>query len=53
MPYPFSKGVFICGESIYVSTKAGPEECERIRQGLEDTLNEITARADRFFKHGD
>lgn len=49
MPYPFSKGVFICGEPIGVSAKAGPGEMEEIRRALEDRLNEITDRADGFF----
>jgi lysophospholipid acyltransferase (LPLAT)-like uncharacterized protein len=52
VPYPFSKGVFICGEPIYVKRRTGPEECEKIRRGLEDALNEITARADGFFNEG-
>lgn len=49
LPYPFSKGVFICGEPRHVDSSAGPEEMERARLGLEKALNELTARADSYF----
>ncbi|MBI5560982.1 MAG: hypothetical protein HY883_06885 [Deltaproteobacteria bacterium] len=49
MPYPFSKGVFICGDPIVVSKDAGPGELEKKRRELETRLNELTDWADRFF----
>lgn len=49
LPYPFTMGVFICGEPINVPEDAGPEEMENYRRKLEDTLNELTAKADSFF----
>jgi len=49
LPYPFSRGVFICGEPVTIAKDAGPEEMERVRAGLEGTLNELTRRADGFF----
>lgn len=49
MPYPFSKGVFIYGDPIYVKADASDAEMEAFRVKLEDTLNEITGRADAYF----
>ncbi|MEK7679385.1 MAG: hypothetical protein AAB356_04260 [Deltaproteobacteria bacterium] len=53
MPYPFSQGVFICGEPLYVNKGAGPEEMEEARARLEATLTRLTREADGvFIKHG-
>lgn len=49
MPYPFTKGVFICGEPIYVDADADNTRMEAARLDLENALNELTARADDFF----
>ncbi|MBI2413704.1 MAG: lysophospholipid acyltransferase family protein [Deltaproteobacteria bacterium] len=49
LPYPFSKGVFICGEPILVDAKSGPEEMEASRVKLEETLNKLTREADGYF----
>ncbi|MBI5643298.1 MAG: lysophospholipid acyltransferase family protein [Deltaproteobacteria bacterium] len=49
LPYPFSKGVFICGDPLYVKADAGSAEMEEARQKLENSLNELTAKADSFF----
>ncbi len=49
MPYPFTKGVFICGEPIYVDADADDARMEAARTGLESALNELTARAEGFF----
>lgn len=51
LPYPFSKGVFICGEPISVDEKSGPVEMEAARARLEDTLNKLTREADGYFAH--
>jgi lysophospholipid acyltransferase (LPLAT)-like uncharacterized protein len=54
MPYPFSRGVFICGEPIYVNKGAEPEEMEEARARLEATLTRLTREADGFFiKHSE
>lgn len=53
MPYPFSKGVFICGDPVVVDRDAGPEELEKKRCELEVKLNELTRRVDRFFEGKD
>ncbi len=49
LPYPFSRGVFICGEPVYVSASAAEVEMEEKRREIEDTLNILTGRADSFF----
>lgn len=50
MPYPFSKGVFICGDPIELGEDAGPAEMEEARLRLEKTLRDITAAADSHFE---
>jgi len=50
IPYPFSRGVFICGEPIYIKRDSSPEELEEGRLLLERTLRELTERADGYFR---
>jgi len=50
MPYPFSRGVFVCGEPLYVRAEAGPEEMEEARAALEKSLVEATSTADSRFE---
>ena len=49
VPYPFSRGVFIWGEPIWVPREADAAECEARRAELERALNEITDRADSWW----
>ena len=49
LPHLFSKGVFIWGEPIYVSKDADKEELERKRIELEESLKDITKKADSYF----
>ncbi len=49
LPLPFSRGVFIFGEPVFVASDAGDDEMESRRRELEAELNEITRRADNFF----
>lgn len=49
LPYPFSRGVFICADPIRVERDAGAEEMEDARKRLEETLCRITAEADGYF----
>jgi lysophospholipid acyltransferase (LPLAT)-like uncharacterized protein len=49
IPYPFSKGIYIWGDPIFVPREAAPEESELKRKELEDALNRITQQADRLF----
>ena len=49
LPYPFSKGVFIWGEPIYVDPNGNRTHLEERRALLERRLNELTKRADHYF----
>lgn len=48
MPLPFSDGVFLWGDPIEIPRDADDTEIEKIRTQLEDTLNQVTAEADRL-----
>ena len=50
LPYPFSRGVFIWGEPVYVDPKGDRTHLEERRALLERRLNELTERADRYFE---
>lgn len=52
LPYPFSKGVFIWGSPIFVDKGDDVEALNKKRLILEKSLNEITEKADNFFKEG-
>lgn len=43
---PFSRGVFVWGEPVFVSRDAGAQQLAQAAQTLEDTLNRITDEAD-------
>ncbi len=49
LPYPFSRGVFIWGEAIWVGPEENEIEIEEKRLTLESILNQITTRADHYF----
>ena len=42
----FGKGIFIWGDPIWVPKEADDMEMERLRQKLENNLNELTRQAD-------
>jgi lysophospholipid acyltransferase (LPLAT)-like uncharacterized protein len=48
-PYPFSRGVFVWGDPIWVRPEEGEAGMEEKRTTLELTLNRITAEADHYF----
>lgn len=48
---PFSRGVFVWAEPLYVARDADAHTMEQARQLLEDTLNRITAEADAICGH--
>lgn len=50
LPYPFSKGVFIWGEPIYVEPRGDRDHVEEKRRFLEKRLNELTEQADQYFE---
>lgn len=49
LPYPFSRGVFVWGEPIWVEPKGEEIEIEEKRQLLQTRLNQITDEADHYF----
>ena len=49
LPFPFSKGVFIWGEPIYVDPDGDRPHLEERRALLERRLNELTEQADHHF----
>jgi lysophospholipid acyltransferase (LPLAT)-like uncharacterized protein len=49
LPYPFSKGVFVWGEPIYVESDLDRNAFEEKRLFVEKRLNEITEEADHYF----
>ncbi len=49
LPYPFSRGVFIWGEPVYVDPKGDRTHLEERRALLERRLNELTEEADHYF----
>ena len=50
LPYPFSKGVFIWGEPVYVDRNGDRAHLEEKRTLLENRLNELTEKADHYFE---
>jgi lysophospholipid acyltransferase (LPLAT)-like uncharacterized protein len=52
IPFPFSRGVFIWGEPIWIDRSEGEEEMKQKALLLERKLLEITELADRYFEKG-
>ena len=52
IPFPFSRGVVIWGEPIWVDHTEGEKEMKQKAFLLEKRLQEITERADHYFKKG-
>ncbi len=50
LPCPFSRGVFIWGEPVYVDPDGDRAHLEEKRLLLGQRLNELTERADRYFE---
>jgi lysophospholipid acyltransferase (LPLAT)-like uncharacterized protein len=49
LPFPFSKGVFIWGEPIFIDQKGDRSHLEEKRALLENRLKELTEKADHYF----
>ena len=49
IPYPFSKGVYLWGEPIFVPSDADASRFEMCRVALERSLNALAERADRYW----
>ncbi len=52
IPFPFSRGVFIWGEPIWVDPEGNESELQEKTLLLERSLKEITELADRYFEKG-
>jgi lysophospholipid acyltransferase (LPLAT)-like uncharacterized protein len=52
IPFPFSHGVFVWGEPIWVDHAAGVQEMEANALLLEKRLQELTELADRYCEQG-
>lgn len=50
---PFSKGVYMAGKPIAVTTEKTPEAVESARQSVENALIDVTRRADEFVSRKD
>lgn len=51
LPFPFSRGVLICGDLIEVPRRIDQVEAETWRARVEEQLNALTAEADRLMGH--
>lgn len=49
IPYPFTMGIFVWGEPLWVDSNGGKGEIEGYRLLLENRMNEMTALADSYF----
>lgn len=47
VPFPFSRGVFVMGEPLYVPPELSPAEAARLQAELAARLDAVTAEADR------
>ena len=50
LPCPFSRGVFIWGEPVYIDPNGDRAHLEEQRLLLEQRLNQLTEMADRYFE---
>lgn len=50
LPLPFSRGVYVWGEPIYVEKRGGEDYLEERRRLLEERLMSITHQADLYFE---
>lgn len=49
LPYPFNRAVFVYGDPITVERRATDAEMEEARLKLQDSLNELTNKAEEYF----
>ena len=50
VPYPFSRGLFLYGDPIWVPREADEAALEAVRLELEAGLNRLTDQAEAFVK---
>lgn len=51
IPRPFSRGIFVWGEPIYVPHEADDAALDDLRRRVEDELNAVTRKADEMVGH--
>jgi len=51
LPMPFSEGVFIFGEPLFISNQSTEHDIEGACLMLEDAVNDVSAEADKIFGH--
>lgn len=51
LPYPFTKGMFIYGDPIFVPKDSKPKEAKELCVRLEKELNRITQQVDNYYGH--
>jgi lysophospholipid acyltransferase (LPLAT)-like uncharacterized protein len=51
VPKPFSRGVMVFGDPIYVPAEATDEEVERLRQVAELAIHQAEVAAEEYFNH--
>ena len=49
VPFPFSRAVVLIGQPIYVAADAGDAEIEASEQQIQNALDELRDRGDRYF----
>lgn len=52
VPYPFTRAAFVWGDPLWVSSAASEEEMEAARKALEQTLIDLSARAQEAASQG-
>lgn len=52
IPIPFSQGVYVWGEPLYVGEGVGGEELVKLQHLLEERLQAVTSEADAYFARG-
>ncbi|WP_300675187.1 hypothetical protein [Desulfoluna sp.] len=52
LPKPFSRIVLMYADPIPVAADASRDQCEAIRQRLDERLNTMMSQADRYFESG-
>jgi lysophospholipid acyltransferase (LPLAT)-like uncharacterized protein len=50
VPYPFSRGLFLYGNPLWVSREADESSLEKTRLELETVLNRLTDQAEQEVK---
>lgn len=50
VPFPFSSGVFLYGNPLWISRESDEASLEEARQELETALNRLTDQAEAFVK---